>query len=231
MIRSLTGTSLIEYPGKIAAIVFIGGCNLHCPFCHNPELVRPDMLEKEFGLSHETVLKELSEREGFIEAVCITGGEPLIYSRLSELIESIRKHTSLSVKLDTNGTRPKKLENILKYIDYVAMDLKSSPAKYPKATGEKAVFADVSMSIEITKTLPEYEFRTTMVPGIVDGDDVIELLREIGPVKKYVLQGFHSSKTLSEDFTGIASSPKGYMEEVAGNIMSLALAQIVSIRF
>ena len=230
MIRSLTGTSLIEYPGKIASIIFISGCNLHCPFCHNPELVRPDILEKEFGLSHETVLKELSEREGFIEAVCITGGEPLIYSRLYELIESIRKHTSLSVKLDTNGTRPKKLERILEYIDYVAMDLKSSPAKYPKATGEKAVFADVSMSIDIIKTLPEYEFRTTMVPGIVDGDDVIELLRKIGHVKKYVLQGFHSFKTLSADFTGIPSYPKGYLEEVANNIMNLALAQSVNIR-
>lgn len=230
MIRSLTGTSLIEYPGKIASIIFISGCNLHCPFCHNPELVRPDILEKEFGLSHETVLKELSEREGFIEAVCITGGEPLIYSRLYELIESIRKHTSLSVKLDTNGTRPKKLESILEYIDYVAMDLKSSPAKYPKATGEKAVFADVSISIDIIKTLPEYEFRTTMVPGIVDGDDVIELLRKIGPVKKYVLQGFHSYKTLSADFTGIPSYPKDYLEEVADNIMNLALAQSVSVR-
>ena len=230
MIRSLTGTSLIEYPGKISSIIFIGGCNLHCPYCHNPELVRPDMLENEFSLSHETVLKELSKREGFIEAVCITGGEPLLYSRISELVESIRKQTSLSIKLDTNGTRPKILENILEYIDYVAMDLKSSPAKYPKATGEKAVFADVSISIDIIKTLPEYEFRTTMVPGIVDGDDVIELLREIGPVKKYVLQGFHSFKTLSANFTGIPSYPKGYLEEVAENIMGLGLAHSVSIR-
>ena len=231
MIRSLTGTSLIEYPEKIAAIVFIGGCNLHCPFCHNPELVRPDMLEEEFGLSHETVLKELSEREGFIEAVCITGGEPLIYSRLFELVESIRKHTSLLIKLDTNGTRPEELENILEFIDYVAMDLKSSPAKYSTATGEKAVFADISMSIDIIKTLPEYEFRTTMVPGIVDGDDVIELLRKIAPVKKYVLQGFHSSKTLSNDFTGMASYPKGYLEDVAENIRNLGFAQSVNIRF
>ncbi len=188
------------------------------------------MLENEFGLSHETVLKELSEREGFIEAVCITGGEPLIYSRLSELIESIRKHTSLSVKLDTNGTRPKILESILEYIDYVAMDLKSSPAKYLRATGEKAVFADVSVSIDIIKTLPEYEFRTTMVPGIVDEADVIELLREIGPVKRYVLQGFHSFKTLSADFTGIPSYPKGYLEDVAENIRNLGFAQSVSIR-
>lgn len=230
MIRSLTGTSLIEYPGKIASIIFISGCNLHCPFCHNPELVRPDMLENEFYLSHETVLKELSKREGFIEAVCITGGEPLIYSRLSKLIESIRKYTSLFIKLDTNGTRPNELENILEYIDYIAMDLKSSPSKYPKATGEKAVFADVSMSINIIKSVPEYEFRTTMVPGIVDGDDVIELLREIGPVKKYVLQGFHSFKTLSADFTGLPSYPKGYLEKVAEDIMSLALAESVSIR-
>lgn len=231
MIRSLIGTSLIEYPGKISSIIFIGGCNLYCPFCHNPELVRPDLLEEVYGLSHEMVLKELCDREGFIEAVSITGGEPLIYSRIGELVRSIRDQTDLSIKIDTNGTKPRILKSILEYTDYIAMDLKSSPSKYMAATGEKAVFADIRESIDIVKALPEYEFRTTMIPGIVDENDVIELLRQIGPVRKYILQRFYSSKTLSPDFTNIASYQKGYLEELSKRVMDMGLAESVSIRW
>jgi pyruvate formate lyase activating enzyme len=231
LIRSLTGTSLIEYPGKISSIVFISGCNLYCPFCHNPELVRPDLLDKEFKLTHEEVMKELLEREGFIEAVSITGGEPLIYSGIVELVRNIRSKTDLSVKIDTNGTKPHMLKEVLPYVDYVAMDLKSSPSKYLKATGEKAVFADVLESIKIIMSLPVYEFRTTMVPGIVDRDDVIELLQETGRIKRYVLQAFHSNKTLSAEFTNIPTYPKGYLEDTANTVRDMNLAEEVVIRF
>ncbi|MCD4701829.1 MAG: anaerobic ribonucleoside-triphosphate reductase activating protein [Candidatus Aegiribacteria sp.] len=177
MIRSLTGTSLIEYPGKISSIIFISGCNLQCPFCHNPELVRPDMLDEEFRLTQEEIISELLKRKGFIEAVTITGGEPLLYSGIVDLIQNIKSETCLSVKVDTNGTQPRMLKEVLHDTDYIAMDLKSSPSKYLKATGEKAVFSDIRESIGIVMSLPAYEFRTTMVPGIVDRDDIIELLR------------------------------------------------------
>lgn len=230
MIRSLTGTSLIEYPGKICSIIFIGGCNLYCPFCHNPELVRPDLLEDEYGISHEEVLRLLEERTGFIEAVCITGGEPLIYAGLEDLIADINTSTDLSVKLDTNGTLPRVLEDVIGYVDYMAMDLKSSPSKYYIATGEKACFDDVRESIELIRNLPEHEFRTTMVPGIVDGDDIVELLKETGPLKKYVLQRFYSQKTLSPEFTDILTYPQGYIEDVAARITELGLASEVAIR-
>jgi len=189
------------------------------------------MLDGEFTLTHREVLDELISREGFIEAVSITGGEPLIYNDINSLINSIKSETSLSVKVDTNGTQPQKLKEVIPYLDYIAMDIKSSPAKYLKATGEKAEFRDVRESISIIMSLPAYEFRTTMVPGIVNRDDVIELLKEIGRIRRYVLQTFHSDKTLSSEFTGISTYPKNYLEDLADKIRELNLADEVIIRY
>ena len=188
------------------------------------------MLDEEFGLTHEEIIKELLEREGFIEAVTITGGEPLLYSGIVDLIHNIKTRTNLSVKVDTNGTHPRKLKDIVCFADYIAMDIKSSPSKYMKATGEKAVFPDIRDSINIVMSLPVYEFRTTMVPGIVDRDDVIELLGETGPVKRYVLQNFHSHKTLSAEFRDMPAYPKGYLEDTARIVRDMKLAEEVTVR-
>lgn len=188
------------------------------------------MLDQEFRLTHKEIIEMLLEREGFIEAVTITGGEPLLYSGIFDLIKSIKSETCLSLKVDTNGTHPRRLKEVLHHTDYVAMDLKSSPSKYLKATGEQAVFSDVRESIDIIMTLPEYEFRTTMVPGIVDRDDVIELLQEIGRVKRYVLQSFHSHKTLSAEFRDMPAYPKGYIEDTASIIRDMNLAEEVAVR-
>ena len=188
------------------------------------------MLDEEFGLTHEEIIKELLKREGFVEAVTVTGGEPLLYTGIVDLIQSIKSRTSLSVKVDTNGTYPRKLKEVLRSADYIAMDIKSSPSKYLKATGEKAVFLDIRDSIDIVLSLPAYEFRTTMVPGIVDRDDVIDLLQEIGRVKRYVLQNFHSHKTLSAEFRDIPTYPKGYLEDTASIVKDMNLAEEVVIR-
>jgi pyruvate formate lyase activating enzyme len=230
LIRSLTGTSLIEYPGRICSVIFLSGCNLHCPFCHNPELVRPDLLEEEFGLTQDEVLRELSAREGFVEAVTITGGEPMLYEGILDLVRRIKDETGLAVKMDTNGTFPQRLNEIIHFVDYVAMDLKSSPSGYLRATGERASFEDVRESISIVKSLPEYEFRTTMVPGIVDGKDVMELLGRTGKVKRYVLQTFHSEKTLSDEFREVSAYPREYLQDICSEILSSGLAEHVSIR-
>jgi len=230
LIRSVTGTSLIEYPGKICSIIFISGCNLHCPFCHNPELVRPDLLEDETSISHSRVLEILGKRAGFVEAVSVTGGEPLLYRDLGELLRAIREETRLSVKLDTNGTLPGKLAELLPLVDFVAMDLKSSPSGYPEATGGGAVFADIVESAAIVRSLPAYEFRTTMVPGLVDGEGITESLRKIGKVRRFVLQTFHSRKTLSREYMGKPAYPKNYLEDTAGAIKEAGLAEEVEIR-
>ncbi len=188
------------------------------------------MLDCEFRLTHEEVIKELLERDGFIEAVSITGGEPLLYDSIVDLVQSIKSRTNLSVKVDTNGTCPRRLKELLHHMDYVAMDLKSSPSKYMKATGGQAVFSDIRESIDIIMSLPDYEFRTTMVPGIVDRDDIIELLAKVGKVKRYVLQNFHSHKTLSAEFRDMPTYPKGYLEDTFKVIKDMNLAEEVVIR-
>jgi len=224
LIRSFSGTSIIEYPGHISAVIFIGGCNFYCPFCHNPELVKSNIFSETDFLTHDEVLAMLIKRSGFIEAVSITGGEPLSYDGLEELISRIKDETDFLIKVDTNGTFPEKLKVISPSVDYIAMDLKSSPDGYFKATGGKAVFDDVRKSIEFIKTFDEHEFRTTMVPGIVTSDDVITLLKEIGPIDKYVLQLFRSEKTLSDAFSGIPTYPADYIEVTVERIKELSLA-------
>ena len=222
MIRSIQGTSLIEYPGKISAVLFSAGCNLACPFCHNPDLVNVDLLDGEYSLNHTDVLRELGERQGFIDAVVLTGGEPLLYPENIDLLRRIKEETLLSVKLDTNGTFPERLEAALEFTDFVAMDLKSSPDKYIAATGGRAVFGNVRRSgkLLMSQNSCQYEFRSTMVPGIIDEDDVLTLLREFSPgkIKRYALQRFRSENTLSPELRNLSAYPSGYLEGIAAKM-------------
>ncbi|MCD4708036.1 MAG: anaerobic ribonucleoside-triphosphate reductase activating protein [Candidatus Sabulitectum sp.] len=223
MIRSIQGTSLIEYPGRISSVLFTAGCNLACPYCHNPELVNVDLLDEEFCLSHDTVIEELNERAGFIDAVVLTGGEPLLYDSNINLLRRIKEETPLAIKLDTNGTYPERLKNALSYVDFVAMDLKSSPEKYIFATGGRARFNSVRKSamLLLNQTETEYEFRSTMVPGIINAEDVLLLLDEFAPakIKRYALQMFRSEKTLSPELNGMPSYPSEYIEALAAKMV------------
>ena len=215
MIKSFLGTSLIEYPGKISSVIFIGGCNLRCPFCHNLDLVLPELLEKVPDIPGVQIIEELKKRKGFIDGVSVTGGEPLLFAGLADLFKSIKKETGLDIKLDTNGTLPERLKKILPLVDYISMDIKSSPEKYSVATGDKTTFEEVEESIEIIKGTNGYEFRTTMVPGIADKSDLKKICKKIGKVQKYVLQSFRNEKTLSPDFSKITPYPKEYLTEAA----------------
>lgn len=215
MIRAFEGTSLIEYPGRIASVVFFGGCNLYCPFCHNPELVRPDLLAEQYTISPDRVIERLRAREGFVEGLSITGGEPLLSPELPEFIDRVRDETGLPVKLDTNGTLPKRLEAVIDRVDYVAMDLKAAPEGYAKATGGHGRFEDVLKSLDLIRQMPAYEVRTTMVPGIVDMEGIVSTVDEYGPLKRFVLQRFRGEKTLSEVYRDLPPYPKGYLERTA----------------
>lgn len=215
MIRSIVGTSLIEYPGRISAVLFSGGCNLACPFCHNPELVLPDLMDRQFSISDDDVIMSLRKRHGFIDAVTVTGGEPLLHPGTVDLVRRIQTETGLLVKLDTNGTFPSRLTECLPHTDYVAMDLKTAPAKYPSATGGGAVFDDIRESIELVKGLEDYEFRTTMVPELVTADDLREILAFIGPVKRFVIQQFRPGKTLSRAMADVKPYPTILLEDLA----------------
>jgi len=215
LIRSIVGTSLIEYPGRISAVIFSGGCNLSCPFCHNPELVLPDLLDHQFSISDDDVVQSLHKRRGFIDAVSVTGGEPLFHRETVGLLGRICTETGLLVKLDTNGTFPDRLADSLPHVNYVAMDIKTSPDKYPLATGGGARFSDVSESVEIVKGFSDYEFRTTMVPDLVTPDDIREIRSVLGPVKRFVIQQFRPGKTLSRSMSDLKPYPTLMLEDLA----------------
>lgn len=206
-IGGVTPLSLVDYPGKPAIVIFTSGCNLRCPFCHNGGLV----LGNE-GIDEGEVFDLLMSRIGKIDGVCITGGEPTIYDDLDEFVERIRA-LGFGVKLDTNGSRPKMLERLLArgLLDYVAIDIKSSPAGYAEATGGKLDFAVVAETVaEVKRAKVPYELRTTAVPGIVELEDIAIIAETLGPVEHFVLQQFRPQKTLDPCFGEKGVHPKAW---------------------
>lgn len=199
IISGFTGVSLLDYPGKVSSIIYTSPCNLRCPFCHNPSLVKNAVPQYE----PIEIIAELNERKGFVEAVTITGGEPLMHDDLADFLRII-KAEGLLVKIDTNGTYPDGLEYILKnrLADYVAMDIKSSPEKYAQACGSAAAdMAKVKRSAEIIiSSGVSHCFRTTAVPGIVEPGDVAEAVKMIQGAECYVIQQFSNENTLSEKY-------------------------------
>jgi len=193
--------TLIDYPGKVAATVFTVGCNFLCPYCHNPELVDPVKIKDQPSVSEKEILKFLATRQGLLEGVCITGGEPTLLIGLPEFISKI-KALGFLVKLDTNGSNPAMLAKLLeeKLIDYVAMDIKAPLEKYKKIVGEKAVLADIQRSVELTCSAPDYEFRTTVLPSLHSEKDILSVGRWLQGAKKYYLQQFKPTKTLDSAF-------------------------------
>ena len=186
--------TLLDFPGKVACTVFTGGCNLRCPFCHNGSLVRaPGAHENAL----EEVLAYLRKRRGLLDAVCISGGEPLLQPDLAAFILQLKEMGYL-VKLDTNGALPQVLQPLLAagLPDYVAMDVKSSPAGYPLATGIAADASAFLQSIELIRQsgIP-HEFRTTVVKGIHKEQDLVAIASLLGD-ETYFLQGFVDSGDL-----------------------------------
>lgn len=163
--------SFVDYPKKISAVIYTGGCNFKCPWCHNWKIAYSNEYKK---ISEEDVLKKLVELKKRINAVCITGGEPTINNDLYEFIKKI-KNLNYKIKLDTNGTNPKVLEKLLKkkLIDYVAMDIKAAPNNYEKLTNTKLNMENIFKSIEtLRKGYIDYEFRMTFVPTLSTEKDV-----------------------------------------------------------
>lgn len=191
--------TLIDYPGKIATTVFTVGCSFRCPFCHNPELVlathnsQPITPEKEF-------FDFLKKRQGKLEGVCITGGEPTIQPDIIDFIKKI-KELGFLVKLDTNGTRPEVIKELFKLgiIDYVAMDIKHAKKKYALACGKKTDIKKIEKSVKmIMQSGVDYEFRTTVVPGIHTEKDFLDIAKWIRGAEKYYLQEYRDIKILDK---------------------------------
>lgn len=186
--------SLSDYPGKLAAVVFFAGCNLRCPFCYNSELVLPELMAGLKPLDPEEIIAQLAERAGFLDGVVLTGGEPTLSPDLPDFVRALQELGFL-VKLDTNGTNPQILEELLsdKLLNYVALDMKAPFPRYSEyigiPEGEKVVKAvQESLSI-LLRDAPDYEIRTTVAPGL-SPEDLLAIAKELRGVKRYVLQPF-----------------------------------------
>jgi pyruvate formate lyase activating enzyme len=204
-ILGLQKQSLIEYPGRISAVLFLAGCNLRCQFCYVPHLVLPEEIEKQKEISQKEIFSFLKERKNFLEAVAITGGEPTLNKDLPDFIREIKK-TGYLVELETNGTNPEMLKSLIeeKLIDYVATDIKhrlDNFEKYKEITGwvlTKEMFENIKKSIKILISgKVDYELRTTIMKEFHKKEDVLEICKEIQGAKIYYLQNYQKNKTIS----------------------------------
>ena len=193
-IQGFQKTTLLDYPGHVAATVFFGGCNFCCPFCHNGDLVLSP--NRPAAFSTEEVLSYLKKRQRILDGVCVTGGEPTLQKELPDFLARI-KELDLTVKLDTNGYRPQALQELCEHglVDYVAMDIKGAPEKYAKICGMPGI--DISRIRESVAFLlegqVEYEFRTTVVRELHEEADFHAIGALIRHAGAYYLQGYQDS--------------------------------------
>lgn len=199
LIGGLQKTTLIDYPGKVAATVFTLGCSFRCPFCHNPELVLPKQFTNQ--IPEREVIDFLASRVGKLDGVCLTGGEPTLQKDLLGFIREI-KDLGLLVKLDTNGSQPRSLEKIIEagLIDYLAMDIKGPINKYSKITATNGFQNAIAESIWMIKQSGiDYEFRTTVAKPLLEVADFSQIGQLIEGARIYWLQNFVKSKQVDEE--------------------------------
>jgi pyruvate formate lyase activating enzyme len=200
-IGGLQKTSLIDYPGNISAVVFAVGCNFHCPYCHNPALVHPE-ISVPAPCSPEEVLAFLGRRRGLLQAVVISGGEPLLQPDLMDFCREIRS-LQYRLKIDTNGSRPRQLQRLLDagLVDYVAMDIKTAPDRYAPDLWAYGRPEPILQSIRILmEAAPDYEFRTTCVHPFVTAEVVLEIARRIAGARRFILQEYQAVDVLHPEF-------------------------------
>lgn len=204
LIKGIQKTTLLDYPGKVASIIFLAGCNFRCPYCQNPSLIKgykelPTIPERE-------VIEFLRGRRKWLDGVCITGGEPTLHEDLPSFIAEVKKE-GLLLKLDTNGSNPGMLERLLKegLLDYIAMDIKAPLQRYAEVVKAKVDLKKIQKSVEIIRMSGlDYEFRTTIVPGLIGEEDIMDITNWIRGSKNYYLQQFRNHDTLEESFREIS---------------------------
>jgi len=206
----LQKTSLIDFPNNIATVLFTPGCNLRCPFCYNWRIV---LNPKGPYLSEKDVLRILESRKTFVNAVVITGGEPTMHSKLPTFLQELEER-GYAIKIDTNGFFPEVLDQCLPHIDYVSMDVKTSPEKY-RLLGAKDL-KNLLRSIDILREgRTDYEFRTTVVPGFVDEDCIRRIGKIVKDAKRFVLQQFVPGDTLDKKYNEIKPYSKNKIAHLA----------------
>lgn len=195
-IAGLQKLTLLDFPDKTAATVFTAGCNLRCPFCHNGQLATATLQDDLEYLGEEEFFAFLESRKGLLDGVCITGGEPLLQSGIEEFCQQV-KARGFSLKLDTNGFFPERLEALIAahLIDYVAVDIKNCPSRYAETAGVASLdITAVQKTINLLmQNVVDYEFRTTVVREFHSGDDLVALAQWIREAKAWYLQSFVDS--------------------------------------
>lgn len=199
---------MVDFPGEVCTTLFYGSCNFRCPWCHNADLVlRPWSLPE---ILPEEAITLLLKRRQWIQAVCISGGEPTLSQGLVDFVVKL-KERGFKVKLDTNGSRPRVLKNMLEsdLLDYVSMDVKAPPEKYSLLSGVEVDLNEIKKSIELIIHYGiDYEFRTTLVPGLLSPDDIFSIGRWLAGARRYVLQQFRTADTLIDPGFGRMESCK-----------------------
>lgn len=227
LIGGLQKVTLVDYPGKIACTIFLSGCNFRCPFCYSKELVLPENIKNHPQLIEDEIFSFLEQRKGLLEGVVLCGGEPTINSDLPDLCQRIKK-LGFFLKLDTNGSNPEMLKRLIdeKLIDYIAMDIKAplTQEKYNYFTGVNLPIEKIKESIALIKNCGlDYEFRSTIVPGLHSREDIIQMAKDIAPAKRYFLQQFRNDKeTIDLVLNSINPNyPDGFLEDVEKEISLL----------
>jgi len=205
-------TSLLDYPDRISAIVWTVGCNFKCPFCYNKGLVDGNVEL----FNEDEVLSFLKKRKGLLEALSISGGEPFLQKDILEFTSKVKKLGYL-VKIDTNGTFPEKLQELIdkKLVDYISMDVKAPKKKYGRLAGAKTDISKIEKSIDIIRNhAPDYEFKTTFAPELLKKEDIIEIAKWLEGSKRFYLQQFKNNVPLvSAKFDKVVPYGKEYLME------------------
>jgi len=206
-------TSLLDYPKHISAIVWTVGCNFSCPFCYNTELVKGTCEL----FSEEEIFDYLKKRKNMLEALVISGGEPFLQKDLKEFCKKV-KDLGYKIKIDTNGTFPDKLKEIIdeKLVDYISMDVKAPFSKYDKLSGVSADIDKIKKSIQILKNSKvDYEFKTTVVPDLLDKEDIISVSKMIKDSKKYYIQQFkNDTDVISKELESLKPYSNEYLQNI-----------------
>jgi len=218
--KGLQKISLLDYPGKISAIIFTGGCNFKCPFCYNRDLVlNPESLP---SLREEEILGYLKSRKEWLDGVVVTGGEPTIHPCLPGFMERVKK-LGYSIKLDTNGSNSKMLAELLEknLVDYIALDVKAPLLKENYIAATRACSDDVLEEVKTSiarlrgSNGVDYEFRTTVVPKLLNKNDVMSIVGQISGAKRYYLQQFKSTNShIDESYSSVTPYPLDALREI-----------------
>jgi pyruvate formate lyase activating enzyme len=227
LLGGLQRHSLIDYPGKVSCVCFVSGCNFRCAYCHNPDLARGRRVHP-YPLDERGLREFLEKRRGFLDGVVISGGEPTLANDLQSFCEQI-KGMGYAVKLDTNGSRPQVLKDLVRggLVDYVAMDIKTEPHRYPWFTQGICTAEHIHSSIQmIMESGLDYEFRTTCVRPFVDPQGVEHIAGLIQGAGLYALQQFHHTEVLQPEY--FRNIEPGYGSDEMEGMRSLAAPFVTS---